>query len=143
MKSKAEGERAMLERYRDYLGLLARLQVERRLHGKIDLYGVVQQTLLEAYRALPRFQARNQDDLAVWLRRILAHNLADELRKLKTAKRSLGRERSLEAALAESSSRLAKEAFTGTRAARPPAPGRLRVLAVGDPGHVRPVWWLR
>lgn len=96
----------LLERYRKYLDLLARLQVDRRLQGKVDLSGIVQQTLLEAYRMLPRFQAKTQQDMAAWLRQILAHNLADEVRKLRTAKRDARRERSLEAALEESSARL-------------------------------------
>jgi RNA polymerase sigma-70 factor (ECF subfamily) len=95
-----------LERYRTYLSLLARLQVAPGLRAKIDLSGVVQQTLLEAHQALPRFRAEGNAHLAAWLRRILTNNLADELRKLTTAKRNLGRERSLEAALEESSVRL-------------------------------------
>src|SRR5438270_31367 len=97
---------ALLERYRKYLALLARLQVDRRLQGKVDLSGIVQQTLVEAYRMLPRFQAKTQHEMAAWLRRILANNLADEVRKLKTAKRDARRELSLEAALEESSARL-------------------------------------
>lgn len=95
-----------LERYRDYLALLARMQVDPRLQGKIDVSGVVQQTLLEAHQALPQFQQEGGDRRAAWLRRILANNLADEVRKLHTGKRDLGRERSLEAALDASSSRI-------------------------------------
>ncbi len=106
MTPDAEGQEAVLERYRKYLGLLARLQIDQRIQGKIDLSGVVQQTLLEAYRALPQFQAKSQSEMAAWLRRILANNLADEIRKLSTGKRDIGRERSLEEALEESSSRL-------------------------------------
>ncbi|HEV3116593.1 MAG TPA: sigma-70 family RNA polymerase sigma factor [Gemmataceae bacterium] len=101
-----DGAATLLERYRKYLALLARLQLDRRLQGKVDLSGVVQQTLLEAYRMLPRFHAKTQQDMAAWLRRILANNLADEVRKLGTAKRDARRERSLEAALEESSARL-------------------------------------
>ncbi len=91
-----------LERYRDYLGLLARLQLDPRLKAKVDLSGVVQQTLLEAHQALPDHAPI---DMA-WLRRILANNLADEVRKLGTRKRDLTRERSLDAALDASSARL-------------------------------------
>ena len=95
-----------LESYREYLRLLAGLQLDHRLQSKIDLSGVVQQTMLEAHQALPQYQVQDTDRLAAWLRRTLAHNLADEVRKLNSQKRDVGRERSLEAALEQSSIRL-------------------------------------
>ena len=82
-----------LEGYRDYLGLLARLQLDPRLQGKVDVSGVVQQTLLEAYQALGRLADRGEEVKAAWLRQILANNLRDEVRKFATAARDAGRER--------------------------------------------------
>jgi RNA polymerase sigma-70 factor (ECF subfamily) len=95
-----------LERYRDYLDLLARLQLDPRLRGKVDLSGVVQQTLLEAHQSLDRLADQGDERLAAWLRQVLANNLRDEVRKLHAAKRDAERERSLEAAVEESSARL-------------------------------------
>lgn len=106
MSGEPKGEGRDLEDYRAYLRLLAELQLDGRLQAKIDLSGVVQQTMLEAYQALPKYQRQDSDALAAWLRRILANNLTDEIRKLRTEKRDLSRERSLEASLQQSSIRL-------------------------------------
>jgi RNA polymerase sigma-70 factor (ECF subfamily) len=97
-----------LERFRSYLDLLARLEVAPRLRDKVDLSGVVQQTLLEAHQGLlehPRSE-RNPAEVAGWLRSILSHNLADVLRKLTARKRDFRREWSLESALDQSASRI-------------------------------------
>jgi RNA polymerase sigma-70 factor (ECF subfamily) len=95
-----------LERFREYLHLLARLQLDARWQGKVDLSGLVQQTLLEAHHAWEQLRAWDAPRQAAWLRRALAHNLADEVRKLGTARRGGALERSLDQALEESSSRL-------------------------------------
>ena len=95
-----------LERYRSYLHLLARLQLDPRLRGKLDPSDVVQQALLQAYRGLEQFRGRSEAELAAWLRQTLAHCLGNALRDFTRDKRDVGRERSLEAALSQSSSRL-------------------------------------
>ncbi len=94
------------ERYRSYLELLVRLQLDRRWQGKLDPSGVVQQTLLEAYQAREQLQDLPAERLTAWLRRALGNNLADELRRLQADKRADGRARSLEEELEGSSARL-------------------------------------
>ena len=59
----------VLERHRNWLGLLARLQVDGRFRAKFDPSDVVQQTLLEAVRGWPKFRGRTEAELAAWLRR--------------------------------------------------------------------------
>jgi RNA polymerase sigma-70 factor (ECF subfamily) len=94
------------EAYRAYLHLLARTLVDGALRGKVDLSGIVQQTLLEAHQALARYQKMTPAQQIAWLRKTLSNNLTDEIRKLRTEKRGGGRECSLEQALERSSARL-------------------------------------
>jgi RNA polymerase sigma-70 factor (ECF subfamily) len=88
------------------LELLARQQTGRQVAAKVDMSGVVQQTLLEAHEAYSLLEPLDEAQKAGWLRRALANNLADEFRKLAAAKRGAGREQSLQAALDQSASRL-------------------------------------
>ena len=95
-----------IDRYRHYLSLLARTHLKDGLRGKVDLSGIVQQTLLEAHQALERLGSEPAERRLAYLRQMLANNLKDEVRKLGTAARDVSRERSLEAALDASSAKL-------------------------------------
>jgi len=108
MNDRADEVARRLEPFRFYLGLLARLQLDPVLRGKVDVSGVVQQTLYEACQALQQ-HAPAGDAVVPLLRRLLANNLADEARKFRTLKRDGRREQPLEASLQQSSARL--EAF--------------------------------
>jgi RNA polymerase sigma-70 factor (ECF subfamily) len=106
MNRLAEADGPDLERYREYLRTLARLQLDDRLRGKLDPSDVVQQTLLEAHRARDQLRGLGAAQLAAWLRRALANNLADEARRLGARIRDAGRERPLPQAVDDSSARL-------------------------------------
>jgi RNA polymerase sigma-70 factor (ECF subfamily) len=95
-----------LERFRPYLLLLARLYAGDRHRSKFDASDIVQQTLLEAHRKRDQFRGATEAELAAWLRQVLACELADALRGLGRAKRDARRERAIEEALGEVSSRL-------------------------------------
>jgi RNA polymerase sigma-70 factor (ECF subfamily) len=106
MDQPPQGDAPDFERYREYLRTLARMQLDDWLRGKLDPSGVVQQTLLEAHQARDQLGGLKHDQLAAWLRRALANNLADETRRLGAQVRDVGRERSLQQAVDESSARL-------------------------------------
>lgn len=94
----------LLEPYRSYLALLARLQIGRRLQGKIDDADLVQETFLEAHRNFHRFQGAADAELAGWPRQILAANLAMLVRRyLGTQRRNVRLERELALELDQSS----------------------------------------
>jgi RNA polymerase sigma-70 factor (ECF subfamily) len=95
------------ERYRAYLRLLARLQIPVRLQPKVDASDVVQQTLLEVHRASDQFARLDEPARAAFLRRALTNNLADLVRHFAAEARDVGRERPVEAAVCDSSARLA------------------------------------
>lgn len=108
---------ADLERFRQYLRLLAEMGLDRRLRAILDPSDVVQQTLLEAYRARERFRGHTFAQQALWLRKILAHNLADLARDYGREKRDVARQHSLEEVLDHSSQRL--EAWLAARDSSP------------------------
>jgi RNA polymerase sigma-70 factor, ECF subfamily len=96
-----------LEGYRGYLMVLARTQVPNpALRDRLDLSGIVQDTFLEAHERLAQFRGTSEAEMAGWLRRILANNLADAMRGLNRARRDVGREVSIEQSLDDSSRRL-------------------------------------
>ena len=95
------------EKYRSYLLLLARLHLDKRWHARIDPSDLVQQTLLDAHTKWQQLGTENAE-LAAWLRKALANNLADALRHLRRAKRNISQEQSLHVVLDASSARLSK-----------------------------------
>jgi RNA polymerase sigma-70 factor (ECF subfamily) len=139
----------LLDRYANYLGLLARVQVGRRLQGKVDPADLVQETFLEAHRHFPVFRGQSEPEVAAWLRQIMAGVLSNLLRRyLGTQGRDVRLERELAGELDRSS-----QALDGGFADPGPTPskvavGRERAVLLADalgrlPGDYREAIILR
>ena len=95
-----------LGEFRPYLRLLAQVQFDPRLRGKLDPSDLAQQTLMKAFESREQFRGDSREEKLAWLRRILANTLANAVRDYTRDKRDVGLERSLEGSLADSSARL-------------------------------------
>ena len=94
----------LLEQYRNYLELLARLEIGRRLQSKVDAADLVQETFLDAHASFADFRGVTERELVAWLRRVLAFNLASLVRRYRgTRRRDVALERELACELDESS----------------------------------------
>jgi RNA polymerase sigma-70 factor (ECF subfamily) len=94
----------LLDQFRNYLGLLARLEIGSRLQAKLDASDLVQETFLQAHRAFQQFRGDTEAELLAWLRRILASRLSKAVRRFHgTKRRALDLERELDQELGRSS----------------------------------------
>jgi RNA polymerase sigma-70 factor, ECF subfamily len=103
---------ALLDAYRNYLTLLARMEIGRQLQTKLDTADVVQETFLEAHRNFTAFRGSSEAELVAWLRAILTARLANLVRHyLGTQGRDVRREQTLTINLDQSSKMLDRGLF--------------------------------
>ena len=72
---------------RGYVGFLARSHVESWIQAKVDASDLIQQTLLEAHQAFPKFTGQSEGEWLAWLKQILKHNATDYVRRYGAQKR--------------------------------------------------------
>ncbi|MGQ0637724.1 MAG: sigma-70 family RNA polymerase sigma factor [Planctomycetaceae bacterium] len=95
---------ALLERYRNYLELLAQVELGCRLQCKVDTSDVVQETFLEAHRKFDRFRGTSEPQFVGWLREILLSRIAVVMRHyIGTKGRDVRREHSMAVDFSQSS----------------------------------------
>ena len=88
----------LLELYRRYLGLMARLQLDAGpIRAKCSPSDIVQETFLQANRAFENFAGNTEGELVAWLRRILASQVAMQIRRYATRGRDVNLEQQLHA----------------------------------------------
>ena len=93
----------LLESYRHYLRLLARVQLCKNVQIRVSPSDVVQESMLAAQKAFPRFRGETENELVAWLRKVLATRLADVSRFHQAQRRDINSERRLDQAIEESS----------------------------------------
>ena len=94
----------LLETYRNYLRLLASLEIGTRLQVKLDASDLVQETMLAAHKDFAAFRGTSEPELVAWLREIMASALCGALRRyLGTKKRDIRLEQELQESLGRSS----------------------------------------
>jgi RNA polymerase sigma-70 factor, ECF subfamily len=82
-----------LSSVRDYLLLVANVELDPALQAKVNASDLVQDTFLLAQRGVGGFRGRTASEWRIWLRSILIRNLAKERRRFgATAKRLVKRE---------------------------------------------------
>lgn len=67
----------LFEACRSFVAVVARVQLNRRLHAKVDPSDLVQQSMLEAHNGFSDFQGRTPQDWLAWLKQIVQHNAID------------------------------------------------------------------
>jgi RNA polymerase sigma-70 factor, ECF subfamily len=95
-----------IERYRNYLRVLADIQLGKRLQSKVDASDIVQVSMYEAHQGLSKGTFGSEAELLAYLRKVLVNNLLNVVRQYETGKRDISRERSLAADVEHSSARL-------------------------------------
>src|SRR5262245_42947343 len=71
-----------LEQFREYLNLMASMQIGAGMRDQLDTSELVQQTLLNAHENHDQFRGATNAERSAWLRAILANQVRDAYRKL-------------------------------------------------------------
>ncbi len=90
----------LMEGCRKYLLLMAGQELDSDLRPKGGASDLVQDTFLEAQRDFAHFRGTTEQELLAWLKQILAHRLANNVRRYRgTRKRDIDREELLDSDL--------------------------------------------
>ena len=99
----ADGLGLLLEAYRNYLCLLARMQIGQLLQARVSPSDLVQESILVARNAFDGFRGSTEPELMAWLRSVLANRLVDANRFHSAGRRDYRQEQRLVNAFENSS----------------------------------------
>ncbi len=101
----------VLERYRDYLKLLTRLNLGEQIQGKVADSDVVQETFIQTQKNFAGFRGSTEAELLAWLRAIMAAQVAQQVRYYHRDRRDVRLERRLAEDLERSAAGIAVPLF--------------------------------
>lgn len=139
----------LLELYRNYVKLLARIEIGRRLQGKLDPSDLVQETFLDAHRQFHGFRGTDELQFVGWLRQILAGKVANLVRHyFGTQARDIRMERELDVDVDNSTRHFGQQLIASLSTPSEQAVRRERAVLLADalailPEHYREVIILR
>ena len=93
----------LLEMYREYLRLIASMQLSQQFRAKFEPSDVVQEAFLQARRGFRDFAGNSEGELVAWLRKILVSQLIMQIRKYSTQARDVKLEQKIHRQVDESS----------------------------------------
>jgi RNA polymerase sigma-70 factor (ECF subfamily) len=88
----AQAISALIEQYRPYLRLLARLHVGKQLQSKLDGSDLVQEACLQAINSIEQFRGSSERELTAWLRQILTNAAINTRRHFAAQRRDIENE---------------------------------------------------
>ncbi|MEM6778296.1 MAG: sigma-70 family RNA polymerase sigma factor [Planctomycetota bacterium] len=95
-----------IAKYEPYLGMLARAQMRAQYRAKVGASDIVQQAMLQAFKAQDQFRGTTEAEWRGWLRQILVRQMCHLDRDFHREKRDVRREQSMQAKVDQSSMRL-------------------------------------
>ena len=138
----------LIDRYRPYLKLLARLQQDERLRAKLDDSDMVQEVSAQAARDFAKFRGVSEAEFTAWLRAKMAGVAAQSVRHYTRRRRDVQLERELQQALDHSSCWLGSRLVSAEVTPSEHALRRERAVLVAEalsqlPDHYREILILR
>lgn len=91
-----EAVNQLFTQYRPFLRLFAEQAVGQMIQRREDASDIVQQTELEAYRAIAEFRGTSEPEFSAWIKQILRRNVSNTVRDNWAAKRDQRREKYLD-----------------------------------------------
>jgi RNA polymerase sigma-70 factor (ECF subfamily) len=96
-QGKGESMGQLLQMYRNYLTILATIQLDRKLRRRVNPSDLVQETMLAAHRDFAKFRGHSEPEFLAWLRQVLINCLHHAVEvHLRAKKRDVRREVSIE-----------------------------------------------